>query len=168
MKRLFFAVWPPEESARALAQWARSVEREAGGSATAQDKIHLTLAYLGGVEPQKAIAAAQRVKGAPHELAMEQARYWRQNSIVWAGPRVAPQPLLDLVERLKVELYRAEYILERRPFAAHVTLLRKARPRGSLPPLPPIRWPVSEFLLMQSVVSSTGSSYQPLARFGLK
>ncbi|HYN12141.1 MAG TPA: RNA 2',3'-cyclic phosphodiesterase [Burkholderiales bacterium] len=166
--RLFFAVWPPAESARVLAQWARSVEREAGGKATAQDKIHLTLAFLGGVESQKAIAAAQRVKAAAHELAMEQARYWRQNSIVWAGPREAPQPLLDLVERLKIELYRAEYILERRPFAAHVTLLRKARPPESLPPLPPIQWPVSEFLLMQSVLSSSGSRYQPLARFELQ
>ncbi|MDQ5848216.1 MAG: RNA 2',3'-cyclic phosphodiesterase [Pseudomonadota bacterium] len=166
--RLFFAVWPPEESARALALWARSVEREAGGKATAHDKIHLTLAFLGGVESQKAIAAAQRVKAAPHELAMEQARYWRQNNIVWAGPREAPQPLLDLVERLKLELYRAEYILEQRPFAAHVTLLRKARLPKSLPPLPPVRWPVSEFLLMQSVLSSAGSSYQPLARFELQ
>lgn len=166
--RLFFAVWPPAESARALAQWARSVERDAGGKPTAQDKIHLTLAFLGGVEPQKAIAAAKRVKAAPHELAVEQARYWRQNSIVWAGPREAPQALLDLVERLKLELYRAEYILERRPFAAHVTLLRKARPPKSLPPLPAIRWPVGEFLLMQSAVSSSGSVYQPLARFELQ
>jgi RNA 2',3'-cyclic 3'-phosphodiesterase len=162
--RLFFAVWPPAESARALAQWARSVERDAGGKPTAQDKIHLTLAFLGGVEAQKAIAAAKRVKAARHELAVEQARYWRQNSIVWAGPREAPQPLLDLVERLKLELYRAEYILERRPFAAHVTLLRKARPPKSLPPLPAIQWPVGEFLLMQSA----GSAYQPLARFELQ
>jgi RNA 2',3'-cyclic 3'-phosphodiesterase len=162
--RFFFALWPPAETARALESWASTLE----GRVTPADKIHLTLAFLGTVSPEKAIVAARRVRGRPHELAVEKAQYWKHNRIVWAGPREVPPELHLLVQALHLELYRAEYILERRPFAAHVTLLRKARRPESLPPLPPVRWPVSEFLLMQSVLSSSGSSYQPLARFVLQ
>jgi 2'-5' RNA ligase len=65
-----------------------------------------------------------------------------------------------------MELYREELILERRPFAAHVTLIRKAR-AAELPPLPALDWPVDEFLLVRSLVSSSGSTYEMLERFPL-
>ena len=165
--RIFFAVWPPSETARALAQWAGEAQRQTGGRTTSEEKIHLTLAFLGKSDPQKAIQAAQRVTAKPHTLPIEQARYWRDNHIVWAGPRETPAPLQALFERLSVELYREEFILERRPFAAHVTLIRKARAARSLPPLPAVDWPVREILLVRSALSSKGSTYEPLERFAL-
>jgi 2'-5' RNA ligase len=66
-----------------------------------------------------------------------------------------------------MELYREEFILERRPFAAHVTLIRDAR-RAPLPPVPEVAWPVCEFLLVRSSVSSRGATYEPLERFTLQ
>jgi len=164
--RIFFAVWPPPETARALAHWAREAQHRTGGKPTDEAKIHLTLAFLGEVSPEKAIRAASKVQGSFHSLAIEQASYWRQNQIVWAGPREAPAPLQALFDRLSKELYREEFILERRPFAAHVTLIRKAR-AAPLPPLPALDWPVREFLLVRSALSSKGSSYEPLERFTL-
>jgi len=164
--RLFFALWPPADAAQALARWTVSVQRETGGKATGEEKIHLTLAFLGDVDPGKAIAAARRVDGEKHELPIEQARYWRENGIVWAGPRETPAALKALHERLSLELFREEFILERRPFATHVTLIRKAR-RATLPPLPAVEWPVSEFVLVRSSLSSKGSTYEPLERFPL-
>ena len=164
--RLFFALWPPAEAARALARWAGSAQRETGGKATGEEKIHLTLAFLGEADPGKAIAAARRVGGKRHQLPIEEARYWRVNNIVWAGPRETPPPLKALHESLSLELYREEFILERRPFAAHVTLLRKAR-AATLPPLPAVQWPVAEFLLVRSSLSSKGAAYEPLERFPL-
>lgn len=95
---------------------------------------------------------------------MEEARYWRDNHIVWAGPRETPAPLQALFDRLSMELYREEFMLERRPFAAHVTLIRKAR-AAALPPLPALDWPVNEFLLVRSSLSPKGSTYEPLDRF---
>jgi RNA 2',3'-cyclic 3'-phosphodiesterase len=164
--RIFFALWPAAQAARALAQWAANAQARAGGKATSEEKIHLTLAFLGDADPAKAIAAARRVGGQKHELPIEHARYWRENSIVWAGPRETPAPLKALHASLSLELYREEIILERRPFAAHVTLLRKAR-AAELPPLPAVRWPVTEFILVRSSVSSKGSTYEPLERFSL-
>ena len=160
--RLFFALWPPADTARALAQWASEAQRATGGRTTAEEKIHLTLAFLGEADPQRATAAAQRVRAAAHQLPVEEARYWRENHIVWAGPRETPAPLKALFDSLSIELYREEFILERRPFAAHVTLLRKAR-NATLPPLPAVQWPVREFRL----VRSKGGSYETLERFAL-
>ena len=165
--RIFFAVWPPAETARALAEWARQAQRSTGGSVTHEDKIHLTLAFLGDADEKQAIQAAQNVAGTAFELPVEEARYWRDSRIVWAGPRETPAPLLELFKRLELELYKRDFLLERRPFAAHVTLIRKARAAKSLPPLPALDWPVREFLLVRSQLSSAGSAYQPLERFAL-
>jgi 2'-5' RNA ligase len=164
--RIFFAVWPPAEAARALAHWARAAQRLTGGNTTAEEKIHLTLAFLGDSDPQRAQAAARRVAARTHELPIEQARYWRENNIVWAGPRETPPALKALFESLSKELQREQFILEPRPFAAHVTLIRKAR-RAKLPPPPALDWPVREFLLVRSSLSSKGSTYEPLERFAL-
>jgi RNA 2',3'-cyclic 3'-phosphodiesterase len=159
--RLFFAVWPPPATARALADWARAAARDSGGRVTAEEKIHLTLAFLGEAKPEKAIAGARRVRGQVHELALQKAVYWKQNSIIWAGPQDTPPETLKLAENLQRQLYLQEFILERRPFAAHITLVRKAREPGALPELPRVEWPVNEFLLVRSI----SGRYEPLERF---
>ena len=163
--RLFFALWPPGATAHALADWADLAQRATSGRRTAEGNIHLTLAFLGQADPQKAIAAARRVKGLAHGLPIEEARYI--NRMVWVAPKQTPPALAALHEKLAMELYREAFILERRPFAAHVTLIRDAR-RAQLPPLPSVEWPVHEFLLMRSSVSSRGATYEPLERFTLQ
>ena len=165
--RIFFALWPPPDAARALAQWAREAQRASGGKLTDEAKIHLTLAFVGDADPAKAIAAGRRVRETALGLPIEEARYWRANNIVWAGPREMPMPLKVLHEHLKAQLEREQLMLEKRPFAAHVTLIRKARAGDSLPPLPEVDWPVSEFVLVRSSLSSKGAAYEPLERFAL-
>ena len=161
--RYFFAVWPPAPTAAALAAWAAGLQ----GRLSPAAKIHLTLAFLGGVVPDKAIGAARRVEGRSHELPIETAQYWKHNRIVWAGPRETPAALTRLVEALHLELYRAEYVLQRRAYAAHVTLLRSAPPPRELPPLPKVEWPVQEFSLVRSTNSARGSVYEVIERFRL-
>jgi 2'-5' RNA ligase len=163
--RLFFALWPPGATAHALADWADTAQRATGGRRTAEGNIHLTLAFLGKADPAKAVAAARRVKAQAHRLPIEVGRYL--NRMVWAAPKETPPALAALHEKLAMELYREEFILERRPFAAHVTLIRDAR-RAPLPPVPDVEWPVCEFLLVRSSVSSRGATYEPLERFTLQ
>jgi 2'-5' RNA ligase len=161
--RYFFAVWPPAVTAAALEGWAKALQ----GRVTPAAKIHLTLAFLGAVAPEKALSAARRVRASAHALPVEKAQYWKHNKIVWAGPREIPTGLKALVEALHLELYRAEYILERRPFAAHVTLLRGAPPPRELPPLPGVEWPVGEFTLVRSANTAKGSVYEAVEHFPL-
>jgi RNA 2',3'-cyclic 3'-phosphodiesterase len=161
--RLFFAAWPPPATAAALHEWSKGLQ----GRATPAANIHLTLAFLGEADPARAIAAARRVRGSRHELPIDTVRYVKRNEMVWVGPREMPPGLEALVKALHFELYRAEFILERRPFAAHVTLLRKAPKPQALPPLPAVAWPVGEFVLIRSLTSARGSTYEPVERFPL-
>lgn len=166
--RLFFACWPPAGTAQALARWASEVCNESGGKLTGVENIHLTLAFLGEAGPERAIAAARRVKGRRHELPIDAARYVKRNQMVWVGPAAVPEALLSLVTPLHASLRENGFALEERPFAAHVTLIRKARRPAALPPLPRVAWPVDEFLLISSKTSSRGSTYEPLERFALR
>lgn len=164
--RLFFALWPPAQTARALAEWAREAQRATGGRAIDEARIHLTLAFLGEADPAKAIRAAIGIAGRAHELPIEKSHYWRENQIVWVGPRDTPEALQVLNLQLRRELEGEAIVLEQRPFAAHVTLVRKAG-AARLPAIPQVQWPVREFLLVRSRVSSKGATYEPLERFTL-
>ena len=166
--RLFFALWPPAQTAKALAGWAREVQRETGGRATAQETIHLTLAFLGEADPAGATAAARRVSAAAFDLPIETSRYWPHNRIVWVGPQAMPPALADLVSQLHGALRADSFVLEKRPFAAHITLLRKANPPNNLPSLPRLDWPATEFVLVRSTPERTGSRYETIDRFPLE
>ncbi len=156
--RLFFASWPPPAVAQALALWARGLRQACGGRATAEEKIHLTLAFLGDAEPESALATARGVHCVASALVLTQARYWAHNRIVWVGPEQCPASLSALARDLGGE----------RGFAAHVTLIRKARAPERLPALPALEWPVEEFLLVRSDPAPEGSRYSVLDRFALR
>lgn len=111
---------------------------------------------------------AIRIEAQEHSLPIEQASYWPHNRIVWAGPNETPQELADLVSSLARELKRREMRTEERKFSAHVTLIRKARDAGELPPLPAVGWPVEECVLVRSRPSAGGSRYEIVGRFPLR
>ena len=127
------------------------------------ENIHLTLAFLGEADPAKATASANRVDAKPFDLSVDHAGYWRHNKIVWAGPRAMPRQLGELAASLQTELVKDGFTLEKRPFAAHITLLRKAKPVPVLPELPRMDWPVREFALVQSI----NGKYKNLETFQL-
>ena len=162
--RLFFALWPPVDTARLLAQWAGEVQHGSGGRATAGETIHLTLAFLGEAQPAGAIQAASEVKGKKFEMKIDTAKYWKHNRIVWVGPGQMPAALESLVKDLHLNLKDEGFVLEDRPFAAHITLIRKANPPRSIPPLPKVEWPATEFAL----VRSADGKYQTVQRFPLR
>ena len=171
MARLFFAIWPPAATAAALCHWAGLVQREAGGRALDAGAIHLTLAFLGELQPERAaaaIAAARAVHGAAHELPLEEAKYWAHNRIVWVGPWATPALLEALAASLAGALGREGFVLERRRFAAHVTLLRKVPAGCRLLALPKLAWPVEEFSLVRSKLAAGGSRYEIVEKFSLR
>ena len=168
--RLFLAIWPTPGIADALNAWARTAQVECGGRVTLAANIHLTLAFLGDISPERVPRLAdcvRRAGGSGHVLALQEARYWKHNRVVWAGPREIPAALAALAGALERELVAAGFATEVREFNAHVTLLRMARLPRSLPSLPSLPWQVNELVLVRSQLSSTGSSYAVLARFPL-
>lgn len=165
---MFFAIWPPREAADALHAWALTAQRACGGRVTRADTIHLTLAFLGETD-EKRLVELRSVsgKGGRHALPIEQAGYWPHNRIVWVGPQEIPGFLLSVAENLKKELESRGFRTEKRPFAAHITLIRKARDPGALPSLPAVDWPVTEFVLVRSRLAAAGPGYEVLQRFAL-
>ncbi|MBV8033395.1 MAG: RNA 2',3'-cyclic phosphodiesterase, partial [Betaproteobacteria bacterium] len=68
---------------------------------------------------------------------------------------------------LHAALRRNGFTLEERPFAAHITLVRKAAMPSSIPALPQVDWPAREFTLVRSTLAQSGSRYETLERFPL-
>jgi RNA 2',3'-cyclic 3'-phosphodiesterase len=168
--RLFFALWPPAATAATLAAWAGRAQSVTGGKVTRSETIHLTLAFLGEVAENRvadAISAAKKARGEPHALPIELAKVWAHNSLVWVGPERTPPALDALARSLRAQLQAEGFAIEARPFAAHVTLVRKAHRAARLPALPALDWPVEEFTLVRSQLLPKGSSYEIIDRIGL-
>ena len=172
--RLFFALWPPESVAQALAGQADALVRQYGGKATRTETIHLTLAFLGEVDETllpAAIRAAQVVRGKSFALTIDRLGYWRHNRLLWAGCSSPAEELQILVESLREQL-RAVSICcdEKQRFTPHVTLVRKVPERQGaleLAAVEPITWPCRSFLLVCSRLASAGSEYSAVAEFSL-
>lgn len=169
--RLFFALWPPAATVAALAAWAVQVQKAAGGRVTRPESIHLTLAFLGEIADDRvgdAVKAARSVRGERHTLPIERAKVWAHNNIAWVGPERTPPALESLVRSLHESLRTHGLTIESRPFAAHITLIRKARKAPRLPLPPAVHWPVDEFTLVRSRLSAGGSGYEIVDRFRLE
>jgi 2'-5' RNA ligase len=166
--RLFFALWPDDATRVALERWSAAIHRVAGGRATRGDSIHMTLAFLGDCDPErlddlKAAAAGVRVR--PFELALDEVGFWKHNRIAWAGATRTPTALETLVNDLRAALAAAQFAFDPKPFVPHVTLVRKAQPGVVVPALDPIRWRVTGFVLVRSVMRPAGSDYLVEARW---
>lgn len=167
--RLFFALWPDGATRAALERWAAAIHRVAGGRATRGESIHMTLAFLGAAGADRLGAlkvAASSVRVQPFELVLDEAGSWKHNRIGWAGATRVPATLETLVRDLRAALAAAQFAFDPKPFTPHVTLVRKARPGFVMPALDPIRWQVTGFALVRSVMRPAGSDYLVEARWG--
>ena len=167
--RLFFALWPDEATRARLADWTRAIHRASGGRALQPDNVHLTLAFLGSTDPAllPAIeAAAARIAPRTFFVRIDEPGYWRHNQIAWAGVQQVPPELTALVSDLRAALLESGIPFDPKPFVAHVTLIRKARPGFRMPHLAPIDWPVRDLVLVQSATGPHGSRYEVVRRWG--
>jgi len=151
--RLFFALWPDEAARAGLTEWSRELRRACGGRALRPEDLHLTLAFLGSVEPGRVEAierAASEARPRAATLILDRPGFWKHNRIVWAGAASVPPEIESLVAELRDALKRSAIAFDAKPFVSHVTLLRDARDAGALPALAPIRWEIEGFVLAGS------------------
>lgn len=169
--RVFFALWPDDAARAALAGWQPPLRQLCGGRAMLAENLHNTLVFLGNVAEHRLEAlqlAAQEVEAERFDLRIDQARYWGHNHIVFAAPHETPPRLAKLAHDLEQSLGRHRFRFDRRDYKPHVTLLRHAKWTDEpLPGMPAVRWPVRDFVLVQSP-SEGESHYRVLARFPLK
>ena len=171
MPRVFYALWPERALAEQLAEHATVLHAAVGGRVTQTDSIHLTLAFLGDVEATRldellrppAIVTADRFA-----LSLERLGAWNHNGIGWVAPAVTPAPLADLQAHLSDWLESIGFMLEKRAFKPHVTLLRKATGKVATVAIEAIRWRVDEYVLVRSTLDAGGSRYEVIGRFALR
>jgi 2'-5' RNA ligase len=165
--RVFFALWPDAEARDALAALSRTIAARAGGRAPAVENLHLTLAFVGEIAPDRVAALVTAGREAADgvvafEFALDRVGAFRGNRIVWAGASSVPAELDRLARRLGEALVAQGFLADPRPFQAHVTLARRCRRAVDAPLAVPVVWRVARFVLNASELASGGSRYREL------
>jgi 2'-5' RNA ligase len=166
---LFLALWPDAAVRAGLESWSGALHDACGGRRIRAENLHLTLAFLGGVDEARVPAveeAAGRVVPRSFSLVLDEPGYWKRNRLAWAGASAAPAALDTLVAELRAALRAAGVAFDPKPFVSHVTLLREARAPAKMPPLEAIHWPVGGFALVRSVTAPEGSRYEARRTWG--
>ena len=188
--RAFIAVYPEPHVVKALEDMVgqlRADFNEEDIRWARPEQLHLTLQFLGHVEPDR-LVAFQRVIGEVviahpgFHLSAETLGCFpgeKRPRIVWAGLTGETDPLQILKVQLDGALARYGYEPEKRAFHPHITLARI----GELKRRDLVRmqlmvaqhkavhfgaWPVRKIELMQSFLSPKGARYVPLQAFPLK
>ena len=170
--RVFFALWPDAAAREVMAALARDVVGRVGGRMPSEDNLHLTLAFVGDVAKER-VTALERIGEAaahgtaPFTLVLDQIGGFHDAGIAWLGTDAVPANLTHLVQRLNEGLAAQRFRVDRRPFAAHVTLVRKCRRPPTDAAIAPTAWPVEQIALNASDMRPAGSSYRELATWPL-
>jgi 2'-5' RNA ligase len=169
--RMFFALWPDESVRLALARAAMVIPPgdAARASWVRTERYHLTLAFLGEIEPQQAEAAeraAAEVRARAFRLRLDTVGHFEGPNVVWIGPQALPPELTQLKAELDRELLRFGLPLLAGKFTPHITCMRGVREAPDAPP-PQIDWAVQEFVLVKSVLKPGMSRYKIVRRWPL-
>jgi len=169
LARLFFALWPGATVRGGLAAVQQRLPPDLGRAVRA-DNLHLTLVFLGATPASRRQCIERAVSGvrtSGFELPLDRLGYWRKPEVLWMGGS-APAPLAALVQVLQSIVLGCGGKADNRPFEAHLTLFRKVRraPRP-LPAVPPIRWQVESFVLVESLTDPAGAQYAVLREWPL-
>jgi 2'-5' RNA ligase len=160
--RLFLALWPDPAVRAALAEWRQLWTWPPGAGRVRDDKLHITLHFLGSQPTERVPELAQglAVPFSPFQLVLGQPKLW-PHGIAVLEPHMEPDELLELHARQAEALAGLGLPPEQRKFRPHVTLSRRAV--NAIPPAegPPINWDVRGYALMES----RGGGYTVLKQY---
>lgn len=167
-RRLFFALWPGETLRTQIAVRTAAAIEHTPGRAMMPGNLHVTLAFIGSVSAQRLpvlIELGDRLRLSPCELVFDRLAIWKQARVMVLTASTVPQPLLQLVTELQIQLNAAGFRLDQRRYCPHVTLAREVRAAERSDCTAPVIWPASNFVLVESLSTAAGVQYQVLATF---
>jgi len=169
LSRLFLALWPGATVRGDLAAVQQRLPSDIGRAVRA-DNFHLTLVFLGATPISRRWCierAVSEVRTGGFELRLDRLGHWRKPEVLWIGGP-APAPLAALVRALQSIVLDCDGKADDRSFEVHLTLFRKVRraPRP-MPAVPPIRWQVESFVLVESLADPAGAQYAVLREWPL-
>jgi 2'-5' RNA ligase len=163
--RLFLAVWPDDAARAQLAAYRDGWHWPAGARPVDDDKLHLTLHFIGVFERSRVAALSEAlasVASVPTQLHGDRPEVWRGGIALL---RLHADAHLFAMHRALADILSGEGVaLDPRPFSPHVTLARRAR-HGTPPAAPAqLEWPVRGFALVESI-NAPSARYEILGRF---
>lgn len=175
--RLFVAAFPPPRVQQALIEAVRTLPTNAFRP-TAPERVHLTLKFLGEVQPDNLSRIATALKPVTDEHEPFDAvtsvfgvfPSQRRARILWAGIGQGDERLRALAQTVEALLQPEGFPPEEKLFVPHMTLGRARRPTTFDPTgvsLPTLRFTVSGIDLVQSKHGPTGITYPRLERYEL-
>ena len=175
--RTFVAVFPPPEVREALFRAARDLPASEDFRLVGQEKIHLTLKFLGDVAQGRLSIVTHaleplRERHKPFEISTSGFGAFpseRKARILWAGVGEGSGPLRTLAREVEDLLESAGFEREVRPYVPHLTLGRtRGRPvklDGAERPSPALHFTVAGVDLVQSVPGERGVTYSILRTY---
>jgi 2'-5' RNA ligase len=174
LNRLFFALWPEPPVRAAMAEAARQlrIRTQPPGHPVRPEMLHLTLLFLGSsvsaAQQADAVSVAAGVRTPPFSLWLDHAGCFRgARAPWWLGVQAVPAELSSLHERLRAAVQRVGLVPDRTRLVPHVTVQRDAGVALARTPVPPIEWPVREFVLLRSRLDQHPAQYEVLGRWPL-
>ncbi len=185
MIRAFIAVELPTAVRGALARACADLSRlQLSGRCVNPGSIHLTLKFLGGIDPQDALAIGHALSEVARGLSPFQLSLRRMGvfpdltrpRVVWFGVADS-EPLTRLQRMVEESLAPLGLAPEKRPFKPHLTLMRLKSDKNAATLARYLRetgweaeggeFQVEEFHLYQSVLKPGGAEYRKMATFRL-
>ena len=169
-RRLFFALWPSDQVRQVIVKMLSSLPAQLDGRVMQQHNLHATLHYVGQVtESTKDCmhAAAQSVKAEAFQLNLDRFGLFPKAKIFWMGAQDTPDQLMQLHKNLGIAIEGCGFVVDKRAYSPHLTLLRKCR--GPVPAQIEfsIPWHVEEFVLVESITYKEGVNYQVIEKYPL-
>ena len=161
--RLFFALWPDDDTRRRLQQAANSVEVVRPARRVPLGNLHLTLHFIGNVYFDEMACMQQRaaaVAAKGFDLIIDSRGSFDKARVAWLGCRKAPAALLELHCELGASLIPCGFRVETRPYNPHVTVARKIRQVDDKVAFEPVPWRVDEFALIEVQTVENGVEYR--------
>ena len=167
-RRLFLALWPEAPVRARLDASFAATAAGAGGRAVVAANLHVTLEFLGAV-PEHRVAELEmlgaRTRLPDGDLVLDTLEWWPRPALLVAGSSAPSQPLIDLQGQLRRQLAMQGFRVDARAFRPHLTLARRVAAVPDIAAVSPVRWPIRELALVESLPFAGGSRYAPLARW---
>lgn len=168
-RRVFFALWPDDGVRKQLVNtFNASPQSKLNGHLIRPENLHITLHFIGNVSEEKLTCldeAARTVSVEPFELQIDRYGHFYKAKIFWMGCHQIPPVLYQLHQQLGESLSDCDYQIEKRPYAPHVSMMRKLTKPGELTNFTSIDWQVNDFVLVESITRSEGVEYKVIRKY---
>jgi len=164
--RLFFALWPDDETRLTLARLNQSIAAKEFKWVQTHN-FHVTLVFLGHVDKDAGLLIKQSVNditAQPFTLTFDGLSYWSKPKILCLTSLKPAPGAVMLVATLESAAANCGIHTDTRPYTPHITLARHAR---YLPDVQfePIIWRAKAFCLVESCSEPDGVNYKVIQQW---